>query len=470
MLGVISRGKGGPRGKGFGKGEGKGLRGDREVNLSGRQFDDVQLSVWCERWQVGTPPIGLVSLNLSNNELGNAGAATLVNLLMDLGPPIRVIKLFSNRVADDGALALAKYVKESHTHLAELHLSHNAITRHGAEALLMASAKASDKAGGPRYPSFETVGQCRPVPLWLRLEYNLIDEGGQFHIAMEKRLLAERRQLGFLPEAGPAAPMICEAVEGYGCSSHSCAMLCPGGLGGTPGGPVVHAPHLRKQRHPADLPGGHGLVARAGSRPMLALPAPGDEPSAGVLKPPAILPRARSPVRFFIGEEEEAAERKAEQAIVKPCRYVDVRLGDGGPTAAGADAPKPAAAAATAVPAVAAGGATTAPAAAAREATPDPRPQQAKKSTAPPPKVGQTLRVVRQVTASDAIKAGYAPDNYLQPLQPGDEVLVTHVCEGEEAGWIGAQRSRGGQGEGPGGWLSLDALTTVPAVGAHGGS
>jgi len=438
---MLLRGKGEGKGMGKGKGEGKGQRGEREVDLSGRRYDDTQLALWCERWerQVGTAPLGLVSLNLSNNALGSASATTLAKSLSELGAPVRVIKLFSNRIGDPGAHSLAKYVEESKHALAELHLSHNAIGREGAEALLTAAVSAGDRMGGPRYPSFETVGQCRPVPFWLRLEYNIIEEGQQFQVDMEKRLLAVRRSRGYLADSGPPVPMICEAVEGFGCSSRGCSLLCPGGLGGTAAGPVVHAAHLRKQRRPGDLPG--GLVARAGARPLMALPAPGDEPPAGALKPPALLPRARSPVRFFMGDEEEA-ERKPEAAEkvplpVKQCRFVDVRLGEGEKRG---------------------GGLGPGAGAAAREATPEP-PQPL--GAVPPkaaPEVGQALRVTRQVTADDAIKNGFQPDTYLQPLQPGDEVLALHVCEGAEAGWIWAQRSRQGQGQGTGGWLALDAL------------
>uniref|UniRef100_A0A7S1SC33 Uncharacterized protein n=1 Tax=Alexandrium catenella TaxID=2925 RepID=A0A7S1SC33_ALECA len=422
-------------GRSKGKGEGRGQRREQEVNLSGRMFDDTKLANWCERM-----PPGLMNINLSNNGLGDASAKTLVCALLEAAQPIRVLKLFSNRIGDGGALPLAKYIEESQHVLGELHLSHNAIQRDGAEALLMAAvcAQGTTRGGGaiaPRYPSFETVGQCRPVPLWLRLEYNLIEDGHLFQIDMEKKLLATRRDRGYLPDAGTQVPMLCEAIEGYGCSSHGCSLLCPGGLMGNPAGPVVHAAHLRKQRRACDLPGGgHGLSPGGGPRP-LAQPAPGDERLPGALKPAAVLPRPRSPCSGVA-------------LPIKQCRFVDVRLGSSCEPGPAAD---------------------TEATVSTREATPEPqrRPAATTPGVAPAktaPQAGQKLKVARQVTEIDAIKAGYQPENYLQPLQQGDEVTLLHVCEGDEAGWVWAQRlGVGGDVQPAGGWLSLDALVVPPA-------
>ena len=44
-----------------------------------------------------------------------------------------------------------------------MHLSHNKITRAGAEALFSAAQ------------SYPRASHCGPVPLWLRLEHNAID-------------------------------------------------------------------------------------------------------------------------------------------------------------------------------------------------------------------------------------------------------------------------------------------------------
>lgn len=414
-------GKGGAKGHG-GRFEGKGGQGEREVNLSGRRLDDAQFEGWCERWKGGVPLISLSSLNLSSNELGNRGGSLLVELLTQLGAPIRTLKLFSNHLGDDAAVSLARYIEGSRHTLAELHLSHNIITQEGAAALLTAAAAAPDKTGGPRYPSFERACTMqRPVPLWLRLEHNLIETlGNSFQSSMEEALVRARRTRGYLDNTdGRPPPMICEAVAGVGCSSRACALLCPGSLGGAPGGPVVHAPHLRKQRRPSDLPRS-GLLARSSSRPLVAPPAPGSEAPVGILKPPAGLPRARSPGRSHAGDEEEAGRAKGATALpVKQCRFADVLLVADGP-----GMPTPC-------------------------STP-PVPEIAWAPT----KAGDVRRVTRRVTTADAITAGYSPETYLQPLEPEERVAVLHV----DGDWIWAKRAAGGK---EGGWLALDATARL---------
>lgn len=65
--------------------------------------------------------------------------------------------LFSNQISDAGAADCAKLL---HPGLLEVHLSHNFISAGGAKALLAA---------------VPVVQPCAPRPLWLRLEWNLID-------------------------------------------------------------------------------------------------------------------------------------------------------------------------------------------------------------------------------------------------------------------------------------------------------
>ena len=92
-------------------------------------------------------------------------------------------------------------------------------------------------------------------------------------------------------------------------------MLTPGGVGGAPGGPVVHVPHLTRQDSPFGAQRPHGAVARAS--PILALSSPeGDGGASVALKQPANLPRARSPVRFLIPKE---GEKGKAGVIAFPC-------------------------------------------------------------------------------------------------------------------------------------------------------
>lgn len=349
--------------KGFGKG---GIPGSMsEVCLSGQGLNDEQLAEWCSLLH-GSCLLHLVSLNLSNNFLADAGGATLVSLLKEIGAPVRVLQLYKNQLGDGAARAIAEYIMESKHAVAEVHLSHNCIQQDGVICLLKAAAAAEDKTGGPRYPSFETVSLQKAVPLWLRLEHNCVDLVPPGHIShcsgtlimafldyMEGQLLQVRREKKWvdMDDRLPPPGLLCESTDGCGCSSQRCALLCPGGVGGSPGGPVVHVPWLRRQR-----PVSAAILRRpsSGSRHMLALGAQGYTAASGIgpgassmlRHPPQVLPRARSPVRFSLSEEEERKAKAAEKAVglgvVRQCRFTDFRLGmasaEGGQPGQGAEA------------------------------------------------------------------------------------------------------------------------------------
>eukprot|EP00802_Teleaulax_amphioxeia_P008583 Tamp_08592.p1 GENE.Tamp_08592~~Tamp_08592.p1 ORF type:complete len:727 (-),score=133.97 Tamp_08592:9-2189(-) len=107
------------------------------------------------------------------NECGDAGAVAVCAALQQLRAAdiaaVRAIFLWKNNLCDRGAMAVAQLVQHScvpgHEKLwvAEVHLSHNKITRVGAEALFLAAQ------------SYPRASHCGQVPLWLRLEHNAID-------------------------------------------------------------------------------------------------------------------------------------------------------------------------------------------------------------------------------------------------------------------------------------------------------
>eukprot|EP00421_Protoceratium_reticulatum_P066700 CAMPEP_0168416510 /NCGR_PEP_ID=MMETSP0228-20121227/30775_1 /TAXON_ID=133427 /ORGANISM="Protoceratium reticulatum, Strain CCCM 535 (=CCMP 1889)" /LENGTH=437 /DNA_ID=CAMNT_0008430333 /DNA_START=36 /DNA_END=1348 /DNA_ORIENTATION=+ len=404
-LGQLSKGgKAGSKGGGKGKG-GKGYSGG-EVNLSYRHLGDTQLAAWCRRYETGSTS-HFICLNISQNEISDAGCKSLVQFLTDACVPLRVLKLYANHLGDGAAHALAGYIRGSKHPVAEIHLSHNFIQRDGAAALLEAAAEASDSSGGARYPSFDLVSKVRPVPLWLRLEHNLLDmmAPGQPGVAQFVRApsCACAGKGGFLVAAPEPPPqMLCEAFDGMGCSSHSCSQVGNGGPQGTPGGPVVHVPHIKRQRRPQEGPlPAHRPVARAGIGARPTALAADDDASSGP-KPAAQLPRARSPVRFNIGEDDEDKKsdstEKPEQLPILPCAYKDFRLREG-------------------------------------------------------PAVGQHWRICRAVTSEEAIAEGNAPENYLVDVAVGDEIEILHI----EGTWVWARCTLLGK-ECLSGWLASDAL------------
>lgn len=137
------------------------------------------------------PPL-LISLRLERLDLTDADVHAVANWATDAAragtATVRKLWLFANRIADDGAAAVARML---HPGLLECHLSHNMLTLKGAVHLLEAIPATEDALSSP---------------LWLRLEWNRISLAGLVH-ALE----AQHAQRGLVvdcPEAvrSDAAP------------------------------------------------------------------------------------------------------------------------------------------------------------------------------------------------------------------------------------------------------------------------
>lgn len=130
-----------------------------------------------------------VSLDLSENELTCQGIAYLAKwFLRHLhNIRLRVLKVYKNLISDGGALTLAELISKQPSPLEELHLSHNRIKTHGAEALFKSigfaqfSCFVKSKGGGCVqrqnyvYPRMDSNRQD-VLPVWIRLEYNNIND------------------------------------------------------------------------------------------------------------------------------------------------------------------------------------------------------------------------------------------------------------------------------------------------------
>lgn len=236
------------------------------VGLAKRRVDDWWFNDWVAWARVTLPPTlsglscgELSHVDVSENALGDEGAAALASLLEDLAVPVRVLRLHKNCIGDSGAAAVARWLEHGRGCVAEVHLSHNSIGNAGAAALLRAGALAAGVAKGsqahgtpgrlavlPRYPTPGAGG--RPTPLWLRIHHNALREPvGRWLAEMTAELVRARRERGYLAAGARAPDMLCEAREGSGCAASWCTQLCPGSAGCPAGGPVLHVPHIRNQ-------------------------------------------------------------------------------------------------------------------------------------------------------------------------------------------------------------------------------
>lgn len=260
------------------------------VSMSEQELSDDGLVAWCqwfshrsgELLDQSDALLEAKEVDFSKNLLTARGVRVLIDTLSNLGIAVQVFKLFRNRIESDGGLA--GFVEDCGGHLRELHLAHNRLGTEAAVGLMLAAVQASSE---------------EQPPLWLRLEYNLVDAA-----------LALRR---LDAEAPGAAEMLCDAKH-LGCSACTCSRAPPA---------AVHTPFLRMQRS-CEEPGDgtpqatialrhHSEVAAQPQRPSTpprreaAESPPGLAPSPSQSLPPAPWP---SPERhchdpFAQGADEE---------------------------------------------------------------------------------------------------------------------------------------------------------------------
>lgn len=139
------------------------------IKLNGRSFGDQRLEHFC-RWFSNHTGRATVykEIDFSDNELTSRGVALLINTLQECGIWVERMKLHKNKI--DSGEALAALLHHQEGALKELHLSHNRLSTVEGLRIVMAALDAKDSSGAPSYPHSN-----RHVPLWLRLENNLMD-------------------------------------------------------------------------------------------------------------------------------------------------------------------------------------------------------------------------------------------------------------------------------------------------------
>lgn len=261
-----------------------------------------------------------LTICLEENILNDAGIQALEDTLTDLLNRcrcfVRRLRLYSNAIGDAGAASVAAIMlhqgaSQPASPIAEVHLSHNKITALGAEALFAAAAQLAEarqlpvRPGGgrgpavvddartasglPLRPDWAAVDLTSCKPLWMRLEYNLID-----------RVALEGATQGWgcvgRETRGQGPPFLCFAHMQRGCCLHKCVCHDRADCG-----PVaMHLPWFENQRQswqslrkrvvlPSAVPAGAASIpsypieqASAASESVPALPT---TPAEGTQRP-----------------------------------------------------------------------------------------------------------------------------------------------------------------------------------------
>jgi len=141
----------------------------RQVHLPGVVGDDDGLRRWVAeegmehlQW-LGPGPLDCV--DVSHNNLTDRGVQALVEFLIKKQQPTKRLKMFANVLECPQAicdlLEDASCGVGARDGLAELHLSHNRITRSALESMLKSIGRRVEACGG-----------WLSAPLWLRVEHN----------------------------------------------------------------------------------------------------------------------------------------------------------------------------------------------------------------------------------------------------------------------------------------------------------
>jgi len=105
-------------------------------------------------------------VELAENAIGDKGLIAVLDSLERKRVSCKCIKLYRNRICDDGGLRLARAVSRQVSAMEEIHLSHNMFSARTLVALCMALAK---------HDGYPMVGRNRLyIPCWVRMEYNQI--------------------------------------------------------------------------------------------------------------------------------------------------------------------------------------------------------------------------------------------------------------------------------------------------------
>ncbi|CAE7250835.1 unnamed protein product [Symbiodinium natans] len=221
-------------------------------------------------------------VDFSGNKIGDKGCHSLLSLLFELRIGADKLKLHRNHLGRAAGQTLMHFLGQTEHPLNELHLSHNFITREGAVDIL------KGVAWNPRYPATlrDSLGRLKYVPLWLRLETNMISDPDGLLVQAEQKMHEARRSVGeghqmantsekaiceiWSPDSGLCSATRCDYAHGAHCA-------------------MVHLTYPRRQRLPAETkvpPEAKAWRDRPGEAASWALPGSKAAPPVRPKPPP----------------------------------------------------------------------------------------------------------------------------------------------------------------------------------------
>lgn len=226
------------------------VHGRLSVWMQSRQVDDEGMRGWCAQ-AIAELPVFVDPLrdanghavaafvDFSDNAVGDEGFSLFLRTFYKMGIGIEVLKFHKNRLGQAAAAALAQWIKASPTALWEVHLSHNFVPVDGFLLVFETLGSRTD------YPA-ERRDTQRKAPLWLRVEYNLV-ENPTVLLETARKFLRRSRWHGNAQLSD--AQLVCPVWtwETGGCKSDTCRRAEVDGVC-----PVVHVTYPTRQANLGD--------------------------------------------------------------------------------------------------------------------------------------------------------------------------------------------------------------------------
>ncbi|ANQ06012.1 Uncharacterized protein PCOAH_00003510 [Plasmodium coatneyi] len=119
-----------------------------------------------------------LNIDLSENYITCTGLKTLLKFILSYSENVgvHILKLYKNNIKDDGVSLIKQLVYVQKIPMEELHLSHNFVQDNTCKELLLSfvQAKKENNYVYPRYEKYQNSYKHLQIPVWIRLEYNCI--------------------------------------------------------------------------------------------------------------------------------------------------------------------------------------------------------------------------------------------------------------------------------------------------------